>query len=49
MNEILSEDELSLVDNLKNVLEKYMASAERKDERKMKPIVAKFKKSYKDL
>ena len=45
MNEILSEDELSLVNNLTNVLEKYMASAESKDKRKMKPIVAKFKKA----
>ena len=49
MKDVLSEDEVSLVENLTNVLEEYMAAVERKDERKMKLIVTKFKKVYKDL
>ena len=49
MKDVLSEDEVSLVENLTNVLEEYMAAVERKDDRKMKLIVTKFKKAYKDL
>jgi hypothetical protein len=49
MKDMLSEEELKLVDKVTILLEDYIAAIDKKDERKIKLIAGKFRKAYRDL
>ncbi len=49
MKDMLSEEELKLVDNVTILLKEYIAAIDKKDERKIKLIAGKFRKAYRNL